>query len=160
MLSSSFRCDQIHKYVRYDIGHTLLWYLSLTWMFKKPASVEKVTANSAQTVHLPYHLPTIFLPSWIPVGVNWVICLFNFLFICLPICFSMSVNLTVYPSVCQSVSLSVCLSICLSVYLSICLSVYLSICLSVYLSICLSVYLSICLSVYLSICLAGERGRK
>jgi len=30
MLSSSFRCDQIHKYEKYDFGHTLLCYLSRT----------------------------------------------------------------------------------------------------------------------------------
>jgi hypothetical protein len=30
MLSSSFRCDQIHKYEIYDFDHTLLRYLSRT----------------------------------------------------------------------------------------------------------------------------------
>jgi hypothetical protein len=30
MLSSSFRCDQIYKYERYDFGHTSLCYLSRT----------------------------------------------------------------------------------------------------------------------------------
>jgi hypothetical protein len=30
MLSSNFRCDQIYKYQRYDLGHTLLCYLSQT----------------------------------------------------------------------------------------------------------------------------------
>jgi hypothetical protein len=30
MLNSSFRCDQIHDCQRYDFGHTLLCYLSLT----------------------------------------------------------------------------------------------------------------------------------
>ncbi len=30
MLSSSFRCDPIYKYERYDFGHTLLCYLSPT----------------------------------------------------------------------------------------------------------------------------------
>ncbi len=30
MLSSSFRCDQIYKYMLYDFGHTLLCYLSRT----------------------------------------------------------------------------------------------------------------------------------
>jgi hypothetical protein len=29
MLSSSFRCDQIHKCHRYDNGHTLLCYLDV-----------------------------------------------------------------------------------------------------------------------------------
>jgi hypothetical protein len=29
MLSSSFRCDQIHKCYRYDYGHTLLRYLDV-----------------------------------------------------------------------------------------------------------------------------------
>jgi hypothetical protein len=37
MLSSSFRCDQIHKYEINDFGHTLLCYLSRTKMFNKPA---------------------------------------------------------------------------------------------------------------------------
>ena len=63
--------------------------------------------------------------------------------------------LSVYLSVCLSISLSVS---CLSVYLSacLCLSVYLSacLCLSVYLSVCLSISLPVsCLSVYLSACL-------
>ena len=30
MLSSNFSCDQIYKIERYDFGHTLLRYLSLT----------------------------------------------------------------------------------------------------------------------------------
>ncbi len=37
MLSSSLRCDQIYVHQRYDFGHTLLYYLSLTWMFNQPA---------------------------------------------------------------------------------------------------------------------------
>ncbi len=39
MLSSSFRRDQIYKYERYDFGHTVLCYLSQTWMFNKLTSV-------------------------------------------------------------------------------------------------------------------------
>ncbi len=31
-LSSSFRCDQIYKIRRYDFGHTLLCYLSQTYV--------------------------------------------------------------------------------------------------------------------------------
>jgi hypothetical protein len=38
MLSSSFRCDQIYKCQRYDLSHTLLCYLSPTYMFSKPTS--------------------------------------------------------------------------------------------------------------------------
>jgi hypothetical protein len=38
MLSSSFRCDQIHNRHRYHLGHTLLCYLSRTLMFNEPAS--------------------------------------------------------------------------------------------------------------------------
>jgi len=38
MLSSSFRCCQIHKRHKYDFGHTLLCFLSRTWMFNKPTS--------------------------------------------------------------------------------------------------------------------------
>jgi hypothetical protein len=38
MLSSSLWCDQIYKYEIYNFGHTLLCYLSLTWMFNKPTS--------------------------------------------------------------------------------------------------------------------------
>jgi hypothetical protein len=39
MLSSSFRSDQIYKYEKYDFGHTLLCYLSQTWMFNNPVAV-------------------------------------------------------------------------------------------------------------------------
>ncbi len=42
MLSSNFRCDQIFKYKMHDFGHTLLCYLSQTYMyiymFNKPTS--------------------------------------------------------------------------------------------------------------------------
>ena len=66
-----------------------------------------------------------------------------FLPVSLPTCLSASL----------STSLSVYLSLCLPVSLSLCLSVYLSLCLPISLSFCLpvSVYLSICLSVYLSL---------
>ncbi len=37
----SFRRDQIYEYERYDFGHTLLCYLSLTYMFHKPTPVTK-----------------------------------------------------------------------------------------------------------------------
>ena len=51
-----------------------------------------------------------------------------------------------------SQSLFICLFLCLS--LSICLSVSLSLCLSVFLSLCLFVSFSLCLSVSLSFCLS------
>ena len=35
MLNSGFRCDQIYKCQIYDFGHTLLCYLSQTYMFNK-----------------------------------------------------------------------------------------------------------------------------
>jgi hypothetical protein len=38
MLCSSFRCDQTYNYEIYHFGHTLLCYLSQTWMFNEPAS--------------------------------------------------------------------------------------------------------------------------
>ncbi len=38
LLSLSFRRDQIYKRQRYDFGHTLLRYLSRTWVFNKPTS--------------------------------------------------------------------------------------------------------------------------
>ncbi len=38
MLSSGFKCEQIYKYEIYDFGHTLLCFLSQTWMFNKLAS--------------------------------------------------------------------------------------------------------------------------
>jgi hypothetical protein len=38
MLSCSFRCDMIHNCRSYDFGHTLLYCISLTWMFNKPTS--------------------------------------------------------------------------------------------------------------------------
>ncbi len=38
MLSSNFRCDQIFNNHCYVFGHTLLCYLSPTWMFNKPTS--------------------------------------------------------------------------------------------------------------------------
>ncbi len=38
VLSCYFRCDQIYNSQIYEFGHTLLCYLSLTWMFNKPAS--------------------------------------------------------------------------------------------------------------------------
>jgi hypothetical protein len=38
MQSSSFRCDQIHKCLRYDFSHTSLWYISHTWMFNQVTS--------------------------------------------------------------------------------------------------------------------------
>jgi hypothetical protein len=38
MLSCSFKCDQIHSSHSYELGNTLLWSLSPTSMFDKPAS--------------------------------------------------------------------------------------------------------------------------
>ena len=64
----------------------------------------------------------------------------------------LSLSLFFHLSINQSVYLSICLSVCLSVYPSICLSIYLSVCLSICLPVYLSICLSICLSVYLSIC--------
>ena len=40
MVSSSFRCYQIHNCHRLDFGHTLLCYLSRTQMFKNPLFVQ------------------------------------------------------------------------------------------------------------------------
>ncbi len=48
ILSSNFRCYQIHSCQRYDFGHTLLCYLSLTWLFNKPTSgASNFSSNSA-----------------------------------------------------------------------------------------------------------------
>jgi hypothetical protein len=41
MLSSSFRYGQINNSHRYDLGHTLLCYLSPTYMFNKPTPCPK-----------------------------------------------------------------------------------------------------------------------
>ncbi len=38
LLSLNFRCDQIYKYRLHDFGHTLLCYLSQTYMFNKLTS--------------------------------------------------------------------------------------------------------------------------
>ncbi len=46
---SSFRCEQIHKCQRCDFGHTLLCYLSPTWMFNKP---------------MIKHISTVFKIDW------------------------------------------------------------------------------------------------
>jgi hypothetical protein len=43
MLSYSFRCDQIHNCLTYIFGHTLLFYLSQTWMFNKPTLLSSRT---------------------------------------------------------------------------------------------------------------------
>ncbi len=68
-----------------------------------------------------------------------------------------SVRPSVRPSVCMSVRPSVCLSVCLSICPSVCMSVRLSVCPSVRLSacpsVCLSVRPSLCPSVCLSVCL-------
>jgi len=45
MLSSNFRCDQIHNCHWYDLGHTLLWYLSQTQMFNKPTLIPDYILN-------------------------------------------------------------------------------------------------------------------
>ncbi len=45
MLSSNFRCCQIHSCHIYESGHTLLCYLSPTQMFNKPASVSYCIAQ-------------------------------------------------------------------------------------------------------------------
>ena len=72
----------------------------------------------------------------------------NYVSLYLPICqSSLSVYLSIYPSVYLSIYLSICLSVYISIYLSTCLSVNLSI----YLSVCLHVYQSICLPVYVFI---------
>ena len=65
--------------------------------------------------------------------------------------------LSVYPSICLSVSLSIYLSICpiyLSIYWAVYLSIYLSVYLSTDLTIYLSVYLSTDLTIYLSVYLS------
>jgi hypothetical protein len=54
MLSSSFSYDQIHKRQRCDFGHTLLCYLSRTWMFSKPN-----TGLLPLKIRLEYHRLTI-----------------------------------------------------------------------------------------------------
>ncbi len=47
MPSSSFRCYQMHICHRYDFGHTLLCYLSWTWMFNKPTSGASLLIKSS-----------------------------------------------------------------------------------------------------------------
>ena len=93
-------------------------------------------------------------------------CLFLSVFVsvCLSLSLCICLGLSVCPSICLSVSLSVsvsvsvCPSICLSLSLSLSISWSLSICLSFYLSVSLSVsvsvYLSVSLSVFLSDCLS------
>jgi len=52
MLSTSFRCDQIYKYEIYNFGHTLLCYLSRTYMFNKPTSGDCYQAISYSSLLL------------------------------------------------------------------------------------------------------------
>ncbi len=40
-LSRRFKCDQIRNNHWYELGHTLLSCLSLTWLFNKPATGSK-----------------------------------------------------------------------------------------------------------------------
>ncbi len=66
------------------------------------------------------------------------------------------IDLSVHPSVCQSIYLLICPSVGISavtlwVFLSVCPSVCTSLCLSVYLLGCLTVCISICLPVSLSV---------
>ncbi len=42
VLNCSFRCGQIHNCHRYDLGHTLLCYLSRTGMFNKTVSEKRL----------------------------------------------------------------------------------------------------------------------
>ncbi len=91
MLSSSFRCDQIYKYEKYDFGHTLLCYLSRTYMFNKPTRgrfvEQKLMLNSNfrgdqnnNNCHGFRHTrlcclsPTYVFnkPTYVPVGFNLV----------------------------------------------------------------------------------------
>jgi hypothetical protein len=52
MLSLSFRCDQIYMYKIYDFGHTLLCYLSPTWMFNKPTSGYEENSQETNVIKL------------------------------------------------------------------------------------------------------------
>jgi hypothetical protein len=50
ILSSNFKCDKIHKIHCYEFGHTLLSYLSQTWMFNKPTSEASLLNKSLPLV--------------------------------------------------------------------------------------------------------------
>jgi hypothetical protein len=39
ILSSSFKCGQIHYCQRYDFAHSLMCHLGLTWVINKPGSI-------------------------------------------------------------------------------------------------------------------------
>lgn len=106
-----------------------------------------------------------FLPTCLYVHLSAYLCTHLSLYPSVCISVSTSVCLYLHPSFCISLSTSVCLSIhpsvCISVYLSVCTSVCIFVCLSVglyvrlpaYLCTCLYVRLSVCLSVYILICL-------
>ena len=64
VLSSSFRSDQIYKYERYDFGHTLLCYLSRTWMFNKPVSEGKSFTTPKTDIYA--ETPLLLCPSVLP----------------------------------------------------------------------------------------------
>ena len=76
-------------------------------------------------------------------------CLCPFLFLCLPVCLSLSVGLYLY--ICLCLLVFICLRMCVSFWLY--LSVRFSVCLSVFICllvfICISVYVCMSLSVYL-----------
>lgn len=74
--------------------------------------------------------------------------------ICLCLSMFMSVYLSIYQSVCIYLSICLLLSVCLSVftvYFCLSVSVYLCLCTSIYLSVSTGIYLFICLSLSLSI---------
>ncbi len=97
LLSSSFRCDQIHSCQRHNFGPTLLCYFSQTLVFNSPLSFGR-----SQTLS---YTKLIFKMSFLET----------------------KTSKETYLSVCLSIYLSIYLSIHLSIYLPIYLSVCLSI---------------------------------
>ncbi len=56
MLSSCFRCYQIHNYQRYDFGHTLLCHISRTWYSTNPPlKLDKFLAAKCAAPFGGYH---------------------------------------------------------------------------------------------------------
>ena len=101
------------------------------------------------------------LPVAVVLGVPRVLSLF------VSLCVSVSPCLCVSVSLCLCVSVSLCL--CVSVSLCLCVSVSLCLCVSVSLSVCVSVSLCLCVSVSVCVCaaatgrvscLAGWRGSR
>ena len=95
-------------------------------------------------IHMCVCLPVCqFLTVCLSVSVYLPVCVS--VFVCLPVCMCMSASLSVFLSVRPSVRVCVCLSVRLSVNVSICVSASLSVYL---LSVCPSVCLSASLSVF------------